>query len=169
MTRLRAHRLAAVAYAVADLAVIMAPSIVLAVTAHKGGLTTLHGLDLVLASAVIGMAHAVVAYLRLVDEARVAARRLDIWIAAVDALVVLALGATLLLIAVLGGFAEAHAVLVNRGWPVVWLWVGVQVVAVALSEAAGRLVFRWLEGAVPERTTGSSVEPPPPVLMKSGR
>ena len=36
-------------------------------------------------------------------------RRVDMWIAAVDALVVLTLGATLLLVVVLTGFADEHA------------------------------------------------------------
>lgn len=143
-----AVRSAAFAYAAVDLAVIMAPSAALAVAAKKGGLSGSHGVDLLLASAAVGFLHAGVAFRRLTDETRVAARRLDVWIAAFDALVVLALGATLLLVIVLGGFAEQHAVLVNRGWAVVWLWIGVQLTAVAVAEVTGRWVFAWLEGGV---------------------
>lgn len=147
MTRITFIRLAAVVYAVADLAVLMAPSVVLAVTARKGGLSGGHGLDLVLASVGVGVIHAGIAFSRLTNESRVAARRLDVWIAALDALVVLALGATLLLILLLGGFAAQHDVLVNEGWSVVWLWIGVLLGAVALAELCGRYLFRWLERA----------------------
>lgn len=154
MRNRRVLRLAAGAYAAVDIAVLMAPSLVLAVTAEKGGLPGSHGIDLVIASGVVGLLHGAIAFSRLVDEGRVAARRLDVWLAAFDALVVLALGVTLLLIVVLGGFADAHAVLVNRGWAVVWLWIGVLLAAVALAEICGRLVFRWLERAVPKSDRG---------------
>jgi sterol desaturase/sphingolipid hydroxylase (fatty acid hydroxylase superfamily) len=82
---------------------------------------------------------------RLRDEERVAVRRADLWIAAVDALVVLALSATLLLIAILHGFAGEHATLADRGFPVMALWAGIQIVAVVLAELTGRIVFWWLE------------------------
>ena len=62
-----------------------------------------------------------------------------------DALVVLAFSTTMLVLVVLAMFADEHAALANRGFPVVVLWVGVQLVAVALSEATGRFVFWWLE------------------------
>lgn len=151
MNRPAVLRVAAASYAAVDLGVLMAPSLVLAFAAHKGGLPDWHGMDLVVASAMVGAVHAAIAFRRLVHEGRTAVRRSDVWIAAADALVVLALGATVLLIVVLGGFANEHAVLVNRGWAVVWLWVGVQVTAIALAEASGRFVFRWLERAVPDR------------------
>lgn len=141
----RASFIAAAGYAIVDFAVIVGPAVVLATAARKGGLPGIHGVDLLVASAVVGGIHAGVAFARLTDEARAAARGVDVWIAAVDALVVLGLVGSLLLVAVLGGFAEHHAVLVNRGWPVVLLWTGVQLVAVVLAEAAGRFVFRWLE------------------------
>jgi hypothetical protein len=143
--RRAASEVAAVAYGVVDAALIMAPSVVLATSAHQGGLPGSHGLDLVAASAVIATVDGVLAWARLRGETRTATRRADVWIAAVDSLVVLALGATLLMIAVLGGFAEEHAAIINEGWPVLALWVGVLLVAVTLSELAGRAVFRWLE------------------------
>lgn len=158
MRRRDAIRLAAGVYAAADVAVIMAPSVVLAVAASKGGLSGSHGVDLVLASAAVGAIHAGIAFSRLIDEGRAAARRLDVWIAALDALVVLALGATLLLVVVLGGFATQHDALVSEGWSVVWLWIGVLVGAVALAELCGRSLFRWLErAAVSEHPTSSSI------------
>lgn len=137
--------LAALGYAAVDVAVVMAPSLVLALAANKGGLEDSHGIDLVVASAAVGVPHAAVAFRRLVAERRSAKAALDVWVAAVDALAVLGVGSTLLLIVVLGGFADAHAVLVNRGWSVVWLWLGVQLIAVGLAELTARLTFRWLE------------------------
>lgn len=141
----------ATAYAIADFGVIVAPAAVLASAAHKGGISGVHGLDLTFASATLGLAHAAIAFRRLVDEGRAARRVIDVWIASVDALVVLALASTVLLLVVLGGFADTHAVLVNRGWPVVTLWIGVQVLAVTAAEVTGRLVFMWLERGAARR------------------
>ena len=100
------------------------------------------------ASALIGSIHAAIVRSRLRDETRHAHRVVDVWISEFDSLVVLALGATMLLVIVLGGFAEQHAVLVNNGWPVIALWAGVQTVAVVISELTGRVVFWWLEERV---------------------
>jgi hypothetical protein len=139
------HRLGSVVFALVDYVVVLAPSLVLAGAAHQGGLPDSHGIDLVVASAIIGAVHAVVVWNRLNDETRHAHRIVDVWISEFDSLVVLALGATMLLVAVLGGFAEQHAVLVNNGWPVIVLWFGVQSAAVVISEITGRVVFWWLE------------------------
>ena len=147
MIQRTAGEIAAAAYASVDLAVIMAPSIVLSTSAYRSGVSGSPGLDLVLASAAIGVPHAVIAWSRLREETRTAARRLDVWIASFDALVVLAVGVTLLMITVLEGFAGEHAILINQGWPVLALWVGVLLLAVTVSELTGRLVFRWLERA----------------------
>jgi hypothetical protein len=46
---------------------------------------------------------------------------------------------------VLASFPDEHAALANRGFPVVGLWLGIQLTAVVLAEATGRLVFWWLE------------------------
>src|SRR5699024_4131351 len=117
-----------------------APSLAIKLTADRGGMGDTNGLDLVLTSLVIGVVHARIAGRRLLDEERMAVRRADMWIAAVDALVVLAVGATVLLVAVLHVFVDDHAALANRGYPVFLLWAGVQLVAVALAEATGRFV-----------------------------
>ena len=145
MRREVVDRLAPPIYAAVDFAAIMAPSVAVKVAADRGGLGDTEGVDLMVASAVIGAAHGVLAWSRLRSEERVAVRRADMWIAAIDALVVLALGATLLLIAVLHGFADEHASLADRGYPVVALWVGIQLAAIAVAEATGRFVFWWLE------------------------
>lgn len=141
-------------YAAVDFAAIVAPALYLKVAAERGGLGDSEGLDLIVASAVIGAAHAVLAWWRLRSEERIALRRFDLWIAAVDALVVLALGATLLLIAVLHSFPDEHASLADRGYPVVVLWIGIQLVAVAAAEATGWLVFWWLEPRGPDGDRG---------------
>jgi hypothetical protein len=138
---------AAALYGLVDLGVIMAPSVVLASSAYRSGVSGTPGLDLLLASAAVGLVHAVVAWSRLRAETRVAHRRMDVWIASFDALVVLAIGVTLLMITVLEGFAGEHAVLMREGWPVLGLWLGVLGVAVALAELTGRSIFRWLERA----------------------
>lgn len=145
VSRRTAHRVGSVVFAVIDFLVVIAPAVVLAVNAQQGGLPDSHGLDLVLASAIIGSIHAAIVWSRLRDETRHAHRVNDVWISEFDSLVVLAFSATMLLLAVLGGFAEQHAVLVNNGGPVIALWSGVQVVAIALSEVTGRVVFWWLE------------------------
>lgn len=132
-------------YAAVDLAVIVAPALVFKFASDRGGLGDADGLDLVAASAVIGSVHAVIAGARLRAEEHTAVRRADMWIAAIDSLVVLAFSATLLPAVVLWGFADEHASIADRGYPVVALWAGVQVVAVSIAELVGRAVFRWLE------------------------
>jgi hypothetical protein len=145
MRRQLVDRIAPPIYAAIDYAVILIPAVAVKVASDSGGMGDTDGLDVLLASAVLGIVHAVVAWSRLRDEERTAVRRADMWIAAVDALVVLTLAATLLPVAVLWGFADEHASIANRGYPVVALWAGVQVVAVALAEVTGRVVFWWLE------------------------
>jgi hypothetical protein len=134
-----------IAYGIIDWIVIMAPSLAVRLAGQRGGLGSNEGLDLVIASAAIATPHAVIAARRLLDEERRAVRRLDTWIAGIDALVILALATTSLVLTVLLGFAEEHAILANRGFPIVALWIGLQLVAVGLAEMVGRLVFRWLE------------------------
>jgi hypothetical protein len=130
--------------AIAFLAVV-APAVAVKLASDRGGMGDTQGLDLVITSAVLGAVHAVVAGSRLRSEERTAVRRADMWIAAVDALVVLAIAATILPVVVLWGFADEHASLANTGYPVVPLWAGVQIGAIVLAEATGRVVFWWLE------------------------
>ena len=85
-----------------------------------------HGIDLLIASGLIGGAHGIGAGIRLRNEERAAVRRGDMWIAALNSLVVLGLSASLLLLAVLNRFADEHASMANRGYPVVLLWAGLQ-------------------------------------------
>ena len=144
MSRRSVDLLVAYVYAGACFAVVLAPAIAVRYTSASLNIEPA-GLDLVVASSIIGGGHAVIAWLRLRCEERTAVRRLDMWIAALNALVVLALAATVLLVVVLALFANEHAYMANQGYPVVFLWGGVQLVAVVLAEAVGRLVFWWLE------------------------
>jgi hypothetical protein len=133
------------AYGAVDFVVILAPALAVKLASDSGGMGDTDGLDLVVASAVLGAVHGIIAWARLRSEERTAVRRADMWIAAVDALVVLAFAATILPVVVLWGFADEHSSLANRGYPVVLLWAGVQAVAIVLAETTGRVVFRWLE------------------------
>jgi hypothetical protein len=163
-TRLHAiELLGIVVYALVDWTVIMAPSLAIKVAADRGGMGTSTGLDLIIASAAVATPHALIAARRLQVEERLAVRRADVWIAAIDSLVVLALATTSLVLVIFVGFAEEHAILAGRGFPVVALWVGLQLVAVGLAEVTARLVFRWLEprsDRPAQRTTTSGTFPP---------
>lgn len=145
MRRQRIDEVAPPVYAAVDLAAILFPAVAIWVAADQGGMGDTEGVDLIAASAVLGVVHAALAWSRLRSEERIAVRRADMWIAAVDGLVVLALGATLLLLAVFYRFNDEQASLVDRGYPVVLLWAGVQLVAVVAAEVTARFVFWWLE------------------------
>jgi hypothetical protein len=134
-------------YAGLDLVVVVAPSVILRSTGTARGIERGYGLDLVVASLVLGVLHAGVSWWSLQDERRTALRRLDAWIAAVVALAVLALSVSLLLPLVLVVFADQHAQLSNAGYPVVGLVTGVLATSMVIAEGARRAMFRWLEGA----------------------
>jgi hypothetical protein len=135
----------ATAYALACFAVVLAPALAVRWGVLRAGIEGVGGRDLLVASCLVGAGHAVVAWLRLRSEERTALRRSHMWIASLNALVVLALSGSLLLLLVLHSFPDEHAAIARRGFPVVVLWAGVQVVAVALAEATGRFFFWWLE------------------------
>lgn len=144
-----AEAVGVVVYALVDWLVIMAPALAIQLAADRGGIGDTRDLDLTFASAVIATGHALLAARRLRYEERTAHRRADVWIANLDALVVLALTTTLLVLVALVSFPDEHAALANRGYPIVALWAGLQLVGVGLAEVTGRLVFRWLEPDVP--------------------
>lgn len=165
MRREIVDRVAPPVYATIDFAVILAPAVAVKMAADRGGMGDAEGVDLIIASAVLGLVHAFFAWKRLQHEEHVAVRRADMWISAVDALAVLALGATVLLLAILYGFADEHASVADRGYPVVVLWTGVQVVAVVLAELTGRFVFWWLE---PHPRTAFGARSPSPAEVTGG-
>jgi hypothetical protein len=145
MRRQLVDRIAPPIYGAVDLFVILMPALAVKLAADRGGMGDAEGVDLIVASGGLGLLHAGVASARLRSEERIAVRRADMWIAALDALVVLALGATLLLLGILYGFSEEHASLADRGYPVVVLWAGIQLVAIGAAEVTARYVFWWLE------------------------
>ena len=139
-----AREVALVVFAFIHVVVVTGPAVVLSVAAEKGGVPGAHGAALLWTSGSIGAAHAARVWLRLRREIRSGGDVINAWVAALDALVVLALMVTALLFAFLGGYAPFAAVLVNRGWPVVALWAVVQLSAVAVAELVRSGVLRWL-------------------------
>ena len=133
-------------FATLHVVVAAAPAAVLAAVAHKGGLSGAYGFDLLGVSVALGALHGSIVWRRLRAERRSGVRFADAWIAELDALVVLAASVTGLLYLVLGGFAPEHAAIVNRGWEVVWLWIGVLLAAITVAELTRSLVLRWLRG-----------------------
>ena len=163
------HLVAAV-YAAACFGAVLAPALAVRWAVFRSDIAGVAGRDIVAASVVVGAGHAAVAWARLRCEKRTAARRSHIWIASLNALVVLALAASLLVLAALSLFADEHAAIANRGIPVVALWAGLQVVAVTLAEVAGRLVFWWLEPhPAPHRACRWGVLPPAQQLLRRPR
>lgn len=137
-------RIAVAVYGAVDWLVIMGPALAVKLAADRGGMGDTEGLDLVIASALVATPHAIVAARRLPYEERTAVRRADMWLASIDSLVVLALGATIPLVVLLWGITEEHVALSGRGYPIVAIWAGIQLGAVVVAEVVGRLVFWWL-------------------------
>jgi hypothetical protein len=134
----------AAGFALTGFVVVLIPAVAVRSEVLNAGVGSIDD-DVLAASAAIGAVHMVLVWRRLRDEERTAARRLHLWIASLNALVVLALSASLLLLLVLYWFPDEHASLANRGFPVFVLWAGVQGVAVLLAEATYRFFCRWLE------------------------
>ena len=147
----RAISAALAVFSLLHVAVMTVPAAVVAVAADKGGLPDAHGLDLVAVSVLLGGAHAGIVWRRLRDELRRGVAFASALIAEYNALVVLALMATGLLIVVLGGLAPEHSAMVNKGWPVVGLWGAVLLGAIVAAEVSRTLVLRWLCRADDER------------------
>lgn len=141
--RRRVEVAVAVLLALAHLGALLAPAVILAATADKGGLPGLGGHDLLIASAVLGLGHAGVVGVRL-RRAQRSVGLTNALLAGVDGLLVVALLATGLLFVVLGAQGPVGAVLINQGVPLLGLWVAVQLVAVVLGEGVQRWVARWL-------------------------
>lgn len=166
----RIDHLVAAVYAAACFGAVLAPALAVRWAVFRSDIGGVAGRDLVAASVCVGAGQAAVAWARLRCEERTAARRSHIWIASLNALVVLALSSSLLVLAVLRLFADEHAAIVDRGLPVVALWAGLQLVAVALAELAGRAVFWWLEPhPAPHRACRWGVLPPARGLARRAR
>jgi hypothetical protein len=140
----------AVGLAAAGFAVIVIPAVAMRWEVLEAGVGSMDD-DILLASILVGLAHVALAWRRLRDEERMAGPRAHLWIASLNALVVLALSASLLLLAVLISFPDEHLTLGHRGFPFVTMWGALQLIAVALAEAAARLTFWWLDaGPMPQ-------------------
>src|SRR5690606_9790139 len=111
LSRQTIDRIAVAVYGAVDWLVIMGPALAVKLAADRGGMGDTEGLDLVIASALVATPHAIVAARRLRYEERTAVRRADMWIASIDSLVVLALGATIPLVVLLWGITEEHVTL----------------------------------------------------------
>lgn len=167
MSRRTVNHLVAAVYAAACFGAVVAPAVAVRWAVFRSDIQGVAGRDIVAASVVVGAGHAAVAWARLRCEHRTAVRRSHIWIASLNALVVLALSASLLVLGVLEHFAVEHAAIANRGLPVVGLWAGLQLVAVALAELTGRAVFWWLEPQpAPHRVCRWGVLPPARQLVR---
>ena len=167
MSRRTVNHLVAGVYAVACFAAVIAPAVAVRWAVFRSDIQGVAGRDIVAASVLVGAGHAAVAWARLRCEERTAVRRSHIWIASLNALVVLALSSSLLVLGVLERFAVEHAAIANRGLPVVGLWAGLQLTAVALAEITGRAVFWWLEPQpAPHRACRWGVLPPARELVR---
>jgi uncharacterized membrane protein YidH (DUF202 family) len=142
----------AAGFALAGFAVLLAPAISMRWGGLDAGVGSLDE-DILGASLVMGAVHLVAVATRRRYERRTAPRRAHVWIASLNALVMLGLSASLLLLAVLYWFPDEHASLANRGFPVVLLWVGIQLVAVVLAEVTARFLLRWLRAGRADATT----------------
>jgi hypothetical protein len=138
----------AAGFALAGAVVIVAPAVAMRWGVLHDGVGSLD-LDILAASVAVAAFNTAVSWERLLYEERAARRRLHVWIASLNALVALALGATVLLVFVLLFFPDEHASLADRGYPVIILWAATQLVAVFLAEATARLCFRYLEPGAP--------------------
>ncbi|HKH04272.1 MAG TPA: hypothetical protein VKA65_03845 [Acidimicrobiales bacterium] len=145
MTRRQVDIAVATGYAVVCFLAVLAPALAVRWSVFKSDIEGVGGRDIVAASVIIGAAHAAVAWVRLRSEERTALRRSHMWIASLNALAVLSLSSSVLLLVVLLSFPDTHAAMANRGFPVVVLWAATQLVAVILAEATGRVMFWWLE------------------------
>jgi membrane protease YdiL (CAAX protease family) len=143
-------------YAVAVFAVVVAPGTVLVVAGARAGLPRmLADLDLVAVSAVVGAAYALVAHRRLRRQAGRGRAQADVWIAALNALSVLAVLASVLLAVALHLLAAVQTPLAAAEWPLLALWGLLQLTAVVLAESTERAVFAWLS-APGRRRRGNS-------------
>lgn len=152
MRRSAADTAVAAGFATAGVAVLLAP----AVSTRWGGVDASVGSldkDILAASLVVSTAHLAAVGNRRRHERRTGCRRAHAWMASLNALVVLALSASLLVLGILYWFPDEHASIADRGLPIVLLWGGIQLVAVVLAETTARVVLRWLRPASPRGTT----------------
>ena len=132
---------ATVAYGALVVGAAVAPALAFDSATARGGAARAAGVDLVLASAAVGVPYAVFVCRRLVRADRGATDR---WLSAVHGLVVLSLAASALPAAVLHASARLHARVADAEWPVLLAWSSVIGVAVLLAEGTRRASLRYL-------------------------
>lgn len=124
------------AYAVVAFGVVVAPGLVLARASARGGIEpSLQGFALVAVSSVVAVAYAMLSWRRLQRRAAQTDVSPNVWIAAVHALVVLALLASLLLAVVLHGLGPLQAPLAGQEVTLLALWAAVHLAAAAAPRA----------------------------------
>lgn len=165
---------AAAGYAALVVAVLVAPSLVLDDATARGGAARGPGFDLVVVSALIGVAYAGAMLRSLARHGRDGERAADWWLSALHGLLVLALAASALPAAVLHTTSPLHARVVDAEWPVLLAWAAVLAVAMVMAEGARRWSLRWLAAenrrdapAGPSRSRGRAdarSQGPPSVL-----
>jgi hypothetical protein len=144
-------------------AVVVAPAVAMRWQLMDDGLGGIDS-DILIASIFMGLVHVVVS-VWMTRRSLVAHRRwTPVWLARINALVVLALSASLLLQAVLWYLPEEQHSLASRGFAVVLVWCGIQLVAIVLAEATAYGVLRWLRApaaaaALEAEPLGADVEP----------
>ena len=148
---------AAGGFAVLVVAVVVAPSLVFDAATARGGAARVAGTDLIVASALVGVAYA--AYvLRVLRQAVRRDAATDQWLSCVLGLVSLSLTASVLPAVVLHETALLHARAADAEWPVVASWTALLVLAAVLADVVRRTSLRWLraEHRAPSRSGSST-------------
>jgi hypothetical protein len=148
---------AAAGFGVLVLGATVAPAIAFDAATAQGGAERAPGIDLVLASAAVGVPYAVL-LCRSLARPHDARRTTDQWLAAVHGLVVLALAASALPAAALHVSTRLHAPAADAEWPVLVGWAAVVAVAVLIGEGVRRVSLRWL--AAEQRSSAASGSSP---------
>jgi hypothetical protein len=126
--------------------VLLAPAILLQWDVLNAGVGSVDD-DLLFASALAGAAQVAITLGRTRAIRSTATHLMPLVVASLDALVVLALSGSLLVLGVLYWFPDEHASLATHGYPLVLLWGGFQLLAVVLAEVTARALLRWLDPA----------------------
>lgn len=156
MSRRPGRESAVAVYAIAVVAAVLAPALVVARTGAEGGAGDPGWpLDVLLVSVLIGIGYALVASRRLRRRAAGAESAANAWIAAMNALVALALFCTGFVTMALHELGGLRTDVADARGAVSALWCGCLLLAVAAAEALDRILFRWLSAAGPPSPAGS--------------
>lgn len=140
---------AAAGYGALVVGAAVAPALAFDSATARGGAARAAGVDLVLASAAVGVPYAVLVCRGL---ARGGEGSLNRWLSAVNGLVVFSLAASSLPAAVLHASARLHARVADAEWPVLLGWSAVIAVSALLADGARRGSLRYLARDGRQRT-----------------